>query len=94
MGIRRINIFPKCICAKTIIITHLGFELVYFEAAVEHFSNYTTGSPARVTVIKFNLLRHSPGNCKFSERRKKQTLSLISILKGARHSKKSNVEDK
>ena len=35
--------FPKDISLKVNIIVQFEFELVYFEAAVQHFSHYTTG---------------------------------------------------
>ena len=44
-GIREFNIFPKGISPKVNVIAQLEFELIYLEAAVQHFNHYTTGIP-------------------------------------------------
>ena len=42
--------FPKGISAKVNVIVWQEFELIYFEAAVQHFSHYATETPT----IQFN----------------------------------------
>ena len=42
VGYKGINTFPKIISPKVNVITWLEFELAYFEAAVQHFTHYTT----------------------------------------------------
>ena len=39
---KEVHTFPNGICTKVEIIVLLEFEVAYFEAAVLHFSHYTT----------------------------------------------------
>ena len=53
MGIRRGVIpFSKSIIPKLNIIAWLEYDLVYFEAVVQHFSHYTTEMPSYFTSVK------------------------------------------
>ena len=47
--------FPKDIGPKVNVIAWLEFELAYLEAAVQHFSHYTTGTPPELRLGKYIL---------------------------------------
>ena len=50
--IERLYIFPKDINPKVDVIAWLGFEIAYFEAAVQHVSNYAKGSSTGEFIIR------------------------------------------
>ena len=43
--IRRLHIFPKSISPIVDFFEQLVFELAYFDASVQHFNHYATGTP-------------------------------------------------
>ena len=45
--VRRFNTFSKGTSPKVNLIARLEFELVYFEATVQHFSHFCTGTPTQ-----------------------------------------------
>ena len=40
-----VHTFPKGICPKVNVIVRLGFELAYYDSAVQHFNHYTSRTP-------------------------------------------------
>ena len=52
LGDNGVLILPKGISSKVNVITRLEFELVYFEAGVQHVSHYATGSSTVLILLK------------------------------------------
>ena len=48
-----VQTFPKLLIKKVIVIAWLEFELTYFEAAIQHYNSYATGTLAKVQWMLF-----------------------------------------
>ena len=52
MGIRRVHTFSKGISPKVSVIARLGFELAYYDIAVQHVNHYATWTLTYINLVK------------------------------------------